>query len=78
MENTSVEQRVAEKRIRCRRCGALLQSPQFMNEITAILAAHNQDYSLDAEHGRLECYCPTCKRLLRGQAYFHILGKSFI
>lgn len=78
MKDTLVEQRGAEKRVRCKRCGAVLQSPQFMNEITAILAAHDQDYTLDEVYGRLELYCPTCKRVLRGQAYYHILGKSFI
>jgi hypothetical protein len=36
------------------------------------------DYDLGGERGRLQDYCPTCKRVLRGQAYFQLVGKQFL
>jgi hypothetical protein len=62
----------------CRRCGASLPSPQFVADLTATLADLGQDYALDAAHGRLEEHCPTCKRVLRGQAYYQRMGKRFL
>ena len=28
--------------------------------------------------GLLQEYCPTCKRVLRGQAYYQLMGKRFL
>jgi hypothetical protein len=36
------------------------------------------NYALGGEQGWLQDYWPTCKRILRGQAYHHILGKRFL
>jgi hypothetical protein len=63
---------------RCRRCEASLPSQQFADDLKATLVDLGQAYDLGPELGTLQDYCPTCKRVLRGQAYFHLLGKRFV
>jgi hypothetical protein len=36
------------------------------------------NYDLGGGRGWLQEYCPTCKRVLRGQAYYQIMGKRFL
>ena len=61
----------------CARCGEALPSPQFVSDLKATLEDLGQPYNL-AELGTLQDYCPTCKRTLRGQAYFQSMGKQFL
>jgi hypothetical protein len=63
---------------RCRRCAAELPSAQFVDDLTQTLRELRQDYELGGERGWLQEYCPTCKRLLRGQAYYQTLGKRLV
>jgi hypothetical protein len=62
----------------CRRCGAPLPSQQFVDDLKATLADLGQRFDLGPERGWLQEYCPTCKRVLRGQAYYRILGNRFL
>jgi hypothetical protein len=61
----------------CARCGEALPSAQFVADLKATLDDLGQRYDLDG-HGNLQDYCPTCKRVLRGQAYFELMGKRFV
>jgi hypothetical protein len=63
---------------RCRRCGAELPSEQFVSDLKASLTELHQNYQLSGDDGWLQEYCPTCKRVLRGTAYYQLLGKRFI
>jgi len=63
---------------RCRRCGAELPSQQFVDDLKATLTDLGQDYDLGDERGRLQDYCPRCKRVLRGEAYYQLLGNRFL
>ena len=63
---------------RCRRCETVLPSQQFVDDLKATLADLGQSYDLGPEHAVLQDYCPTCKRVLRGQAYFQMMGKRFV
>ena len=63
---------------RCARCGEALPSAQFVTDLRATLDDLGQRYDLGAGHGNLHSYCPTCKRLLRGQAYYRLLGNRFL
>jgi hypothetical protein len=63
---------------RCRRCGEELPSAQFVSDLEGILTDLGQDYDLGPERGRLQEYCPTCKRALRGAAYYELLGDRFL
>ncbi|GHO77666.1 hypothetical protein KSD_54370 [Ktedonobacter sp. SOSP1-85] len=62
----------------CKRCGHELPSEQFIAGLKGVLRDLGQDYTLNKEHDSLHDYCPTCKRLLRGQAYYHMMGKRFL
>ena len=62
----------------CRRCGRQLPSAQFVTDLTATLRDLNQQYDLGHGRGLLQEYCPTCKRVLRGQAYYQVMGKRFL
>jgi hypothetical protein len=62
----------------CRRCNQQLPSFQFVSDLKATLTELNQNYKLHGEHGWLQEYCPTCKRVLRGQAYYQLMGKRFL
>jgi hypothetical protein len=61
----------------CRRCNEALPSPQFISDLKCVLTDLGQDYALD-EDNVLQDYCPTCKRVLRGQSYYAVMGKRFI
>ena len=37
-----------------------------------------QRYDLGEGYGWLQEYCPACKRILRGQAYYRLLGRRFL
>ena len=63
---------------RCRRCGAALPSERFVEDLKATLADLGQSYDLGHDRGWLQEYCPTCKRVLRGQAYFRRMGDRFL
>lgn len=63
---------------RCRRCGDPLPSQQFVDDLIATLRELRQNYDLGGERGWLQEYCPTCKRVLRGQAYYQVMGKRFL
>ncbi|MGH2457719.1 MAG: MFS transporter [Chloroflexota bacterium] len=63
---------------RCRRCGVELPSRQFIDDLKATLVELRQTYDLGDDRGSLQDYCPTCKRVLRGEAYYHLMGKRFL
>jgi hypothetical protein len=63
---------------RCRRCGEELPSLQFVEDLKATLVDLDQNYDLGDDRGSLQEYCPTCKRVLRGQAYFQAMGNRFV
>ena len=62
----------------CRRCGEALPSRQFVVDLKATLTDLRQDYDLGPERGWLQDYCPTCKRALRSEAYYTLMGKRFL
>jgi hypothetical protein len=68
----------AEKPGACRRCGEELPSAQFVADLHATLDDLGQHYDLGDDLGTLQEYCPTCKRVLRGQAYYQRMGKQFL
>ncbi|HEX5166549.1 MAG TPA: hypothetical protein VFV93_14190 [Thermomicrobiales bacterium] len=61
----------------CRRCGDPLPSPQFIADLKGVLRDVGQDYALNDDTA-LQDYCPTCKRVLRGQSYYAVMGKKFL
>lgn len=63
---------------RCKRCGQELPSQQFVDDLKATLGDLHQHYDLGDGRGWLQEYCPTCKRVLRGQAYYQMMGKRFL
>ena len=63
---------------RCARCGGDLPSEQFIADLKATLADLGQHYDLGDAAGALHDYCPTCKRVLRGQAYYQLMGDRFV
>lgn len=63
---------------RCKRCGQELPSQQFVTDLQATLTDLHQNYNLGNQRGWLQEYCPTCKRVLRGQAYYQMMGKRFL
>ncbi|HEX5478274.1 MAG TPA: MFS transporter [Dehalococcoidia bacterium] len=62
---------------RCARCGEALPSQQFVRDLKATLVDLGQRYDM-AERGVLQDYCPTCKRVLRGTAYYELMQKQFL
>jgi len=62
----------------CKRCGEEFPSQQFIYDLKGVLNDLEQDYSLGDGLGTLQDYCPTCKRLLRGEAYYRLMGKHFL
>lgn len=62
----------------CARCGDDLPSAQFVADLKATLSDLGQHYALGGDQGSLQDYCPACKRILRGQAYYQYLGKRFL
>lgn len=63
---------------RCKRCNEELPSQQFVNDLKATIAQLGQNYDLGGDRGVLQEYCPTCKRVLRGQAYYQLMGNRFL
>lgn len=63
---------------RCARCGEELPSAQFIADLKATLDDLGQHYALGGDLGALQDYCPACKRILRGRAYYGYLGKRFL
>ncbi len=61
----------------CAGCGEALPSHQFVIDLKATLEDLGQRYDL-GEFGSLQDYCPTCKRRLRGRAYYQRVGKQFL
>ncbi len=62
----------------CRRCGQHLPSPVFISDLKGVLHDLGQHYDLGDGRGTLQDYCPTCKRVLRGEAYYELMGKRFL
>jgi hypothetical protein len=62
----------------CARCGEALPSARFIADLKATLRDLGQRYELGDGRGELQDYCPTCKRALRGQAYYQLMGKRFL
>ncbi|HEU4649457.1 MAG TPA: hypothetical protein VFS33_10390 [Gemmatimonadales bacterium] len=71
-------QALAEPAVACRRCGAVVPSPRFVRDLERVLAELGQDYDLGDGLGRLQDYCPTCKRVLRGEAYYALVRRRFL
>lgn len=63
---------------RCPRCGEALPSPQFVADLKRTLVDLRQDYDLGDDRGWLQDYCPTCKRVLRGEAYYQLMNRRFL
>ncbi|MDQ6661095.1 MAG: MFS transporter [Chloroflexota bacterium] len=62
----------------CKRCGQELPSQQFVNDLKGVLGDLGQNYNLGGELGVLQDYCPTCKRVLRAEAYYQLMGNRFL
>src|SRR5215212_8247535 len=45
--------------------------------LPATLAHLSQGYQLRDRQGILQDYCPSCKRVLRGEAYYRVMGDRF-
>jgi len=63
---------------RCKRCNQEFPSQQFIQDLEGVLGDNGQNYDLGGERGILQEYCPTCKRVLRGEAYYQLMGKQFL
>lgn len=63
---------------RCKRCHQELPSEQFVQDLKGVLADLGQNYDLGNNQGVLQEYCPTCKRVLRGEAYYELMGNRFL
>ncbi len=62
----------------CRRCGEPLPSPRFVADLEASLHDLGMRFDLGPDGGELQDYCPTCKRRLRADAYYHAVGNRLI
>jgi hypothetical protein len=62
----------------CRRCGRELPSQQFVDDLKVTLGELGMRNDLGSGRGWLQEYCPTCKRVLRGQAYYQLMGNRFL
>lgn len=63
---------------RCKRCNQEFPSQQFVQDLKGVLGDLGQHYDLGNGRGVLQEYCPTCKREMRGQAYYQLMGKRFL
>lgn len=62
----------------CRRCGDALPSARFVRDLEGVLGDLGQRYDLGEGRGLLQEYCPTCKRVLRGAAYYALMQRRFL
>lgn len=62
----------------CQRCGAEVPSVRFILDLERVLADLGQRYDLGPSRGLLQDYCPTCKRVLRADAYYALLKRGFL
>jgi len=62
----------------CKRCGAEAPSALFITDLEEVLSDLGQHYDLGADRGLLQDYCPTCKRILRADAYYALLKRDFL
>ena len=62
----------------CRGCGEALPSAQFIEDLKTNIQDLGMDFDLGDDRGTLQDYCPTCKRTMRGAAYYQLLGKRFL
>lgn len=72
--NQDIESEVGQ----CRGCGEALPSQQFVADLQANTAELGMNFELGGDRGWLQEYCPTCKRTMRGEAYFRMMGKRFL
>lgn len=72
------EQKVEERTAFCCHCGQEMPSQQFIRDLKGVLSDLGQDYRMGDHLGDLQDYCPTCKRVLRGQAYYRLMGNRFL
>lgn len=61
----------------CARCGDPFPSAQFVSDLKGVLGELGQDYDL-GPGGILQDYCPTCKRVMRGESYYRVLERRFV
>lgn len=61
----------------CRRCGEALPSRAFIADLEASLHELGMRFDL-GPGGELQDYCPTCKRVLRAEAYYRAAGDRLI
>lgn len=77
--NQDMEHRIRQEQTeRCPRCGDELPSAQFIADLQATLLDLGQRYELGDGLGNLQQHCPTCKRALRGRAYYQLMGNRFL
>jgi hypothetical protein len=62
----------------CRRCGRALPSQQFVDDLKSTMSELGMNFDLGGQQGWLQEYCPSCKRILRGQAYYEVMGTRFL
>ena len=62
----------------CRRCRAGVPSARFISDLEGVLAELGQRYDLGEGRGLLQDYCPTCKRVIRADAYYALLKRDFL
>lgn len=62
----------------CVRCGRELPSSQFVEDLKATLHDLGQRYELAPSGLVLQDFCPTCKRIVRGQSYYSAVGRKLI
>lgn len=62
----------------CAGCGTSLPSPQFIADLKGTLNELGQHYELGEAGAELHDYCPSCKRRLRGRAYYQMAGRQFV
>ena len=63
---------------RCRGCEREMPSQPFIRDLKESLVDLQQNYDLGDDLGWLQDYCPTCKRVMRGKAYYELMGRRFL
>ncbi|MBI4321840.1 MAG: MFS transporter [Chloroflexi bacterium] len=72
------EAHMAEAPQACIGCGRQYASRQFVADLKDTLRALDQDYGIAADGAWLQDFCPTCKRVLRGNSYFASTQREFL